>query len=374
MNSHYTDGTNVVRGENMRGKDLFVRETESIKDTLKKLDKTAEKVLLVADEEGRLLGAITDGDIRRCILQGSDLNHDISRIYNKNPIYVKNNEFTKERVRQIFIKNKIELIPIVNEREIIVDFITWDQLFADEIFHPRTNNKIDIPVVIMAGGKGTRLDPFTKILPKPLIPIGDKPIVEIVIDEFRKQGAKNYYLTLNHRGEMVESYFNGIAKEYSLKFIKENISGGTAASLKLVEEEIDDLFFVSNCDVIVKAHFAEVIAFHKEQHALLTIMSSIQHYKIPYGVINYKEGGHVGSVIEKPEYTFTVNTGIYLLSKESLRYIPKDCFFDMTDLIKVLIKNKRNVVMYPVNESDYIDIGQWEEYKKAIEKINTFTK
>lgn len=353
----------------MLQKDILIYETESVKDAFKKLDKTAEKVLLVVDNQNRLLGTITDGDIRRYILRGKDLEDNISEVYNRKPEYLKKGNFSKDLAKDMFLKDKIELIPIVDKKNKVVDFITWDQTFSDSEKAKTIIGRIDIPVVIMAGGKGTRLDPFSKIFPKPLIPIGDKPIIEIIIDEFKKQGANEYYLTLNYKGKMIESYFNGIKKDYEIKYVWEDELLGTAGSLKLIEEKIADTFIVSNSDIIVKANFEEVVNLHKEQDAFLTILSSIQYHKIPYGIIKFKEGGEITDILEKPEYALTVNTGVYILNQKSLQFIPPKSYFDMTDLVKSLIKNNEKVITYPVNENDYIDIGQWEEYKKAVEKL-----
>lgn len=349
----------------MRQKEILIHINESIKAALKKLDKTAKKVLLVVDDDGRLLGTVTDGDVRRYILSGKSLDNNIRDVYNKKPIYIKKEEFSAERIKEMLVKSKVGLIPIVDKGGKVFDFVTWDQLFSEM---PQTN-KVNLPVVIVAGGKGSRLEPFTKVFPKPLIPIGDKPIVEIIIDEFKKQGVNKFYLTLNHKGEMIEAYFKSIEKDYKLSYIWEKTFLGTAGSLKLLDRRIDNFFIVSNCDVIVKANFEDAVNSHKEQGAMLTILSSIQHHKIPYGVVKSKEKGRVVSITEKPEYTLTINTGVYILSKECLEFIPKNAAFDMTDLIENLIKNSRVVITYPVNESDYIDIGQWEEYKNAIEKI-----
>lgn len=356
----------------MLQKDILIHETESIKDALKKLDKTAEKVLLVTDEKNRLLGTITDGDVRRYILSGKDIENDIKEVYNKKPRYLKKEGFSVEKAKKLLVGNKIDLVPILDENNRPVDFMTWSQVFAEEKVKMPKEGKIDIPVVIMAGGKGERLVPFTRIFPKALIPIGDKPIIEIIIDEFKKQGSSIYYITLNHKSKMIESYFNNVKRDYEIKFIMEDKFLGTAGSLKLLEEEINDIFIVSNCDVFVKANFKGVVDLHKEQNASLTVLSSIQHHRIPYGVMKFKEGGEVVDIFEKPEYTFMINTGVYILSKESLQLIPEKSRLDMTDLVKSLIKNNKKVITYPVNESDYVDIGQWEEYKKAVEKLQLF--
>lgn len=356
----------------MLDKYILIRETESVKDALKKLDKSAKKVLLVVNGRNQLLGTITDGDIRRYILSGKSLENDIKEVYNKKSVFITKGDFSIDLARELLIKNKIELLPIVDKENKIIDFATWDQVFSERKADVYEVSKINIPVVIMAGGKGARLEPFTTVLPKPLIPIGDKPIIEIIMDEFKKWGTTEYYVTLNHKGDMIEAYFKNIEKDYRIKYIREKTFLGTAGSLKLLKGKISGDFIVSNCDVIVKANFAEVVDFHKKQGAALTILSSIQHYEIPYGVIKSKEEGEVVDIIERPEYTFTINAGVYILAKECLEHIPEKTPFAMTDLIKSLIKNNKKVAMYPVNENDYIDIGQWEEYKKAIEKLQLF--
>lgn len=354
----------------MRKKDILISEAASIKDAIKKLDKTAEKVLLVTDKDNQLLGTITDGDVRRYILKGRQLESDIREIYNRTPIFIRKGSFALDKVKDVFLKNKIELLPILDKDNKIVDFITWSETFSDSGRSAFMRSRINIPVIIMAGGKGTRLEPFSRIFPKSLLPIGDRPIIELIIDEFKKQGVSQFYLVLNYKGAMLEAYFNSIEKDYKIKYVKESTFLGTAGGLRLLENEISDIFIVSNCDIIVKANFEEVLELHKKEKAVLTVLSSIQHHKIPYGVIELQEGGRVVAILEKPEYTFTVNSGVYMLSKESLQFMPKKAYFDMTDLIKMLVENKKKVITYPVNESDYIDIGQWEEYKKSMDNYS----
>lgn len=352
--------------------DILINETQSIKDALKKIDKAESKVLLVVDEDNKLLGTVTDGDVRRYILSGKGVKGSVREVCNKQPIYIKKKEFSIEFAKKMLIQTKVKLIPIVDNNSKVVDAIADKQVFSESELSAFMVSKIDLPVVIMAGGKSTRLEPFSKIFPKPLIPIGDKPIIEIIIDRFKEQGAREYYVTLNYKGEMIKAYLDNMDKDYEIKYIWESDYFGTAGSLKLLEEEISDTFIVSNCDVIVQTNFEEVINFHKSQKASLTVLSSIQHYKIPFGIVEFEDGGKVTDIIEKPEYTFTINAGVYVLNKECLRFIPEKTYFDMTTLISTLVKNKKMVVTYPVNENDYIDIGQWEEYKKAIEKLHIF--
>jgi dTDP-glucose pyrophosphorylase len=355
----------------MLEKNILIAETETIKDVLKKLETTAERVLLVTDEKNRLLGTLTDGDVRRYLLLGKSLDDTVKDCYFKSPTFVRLGEFSLDEVKAIFLKKKIDLIPILDFDDTVIDYIVWNQAFEDKS-KPKRKGKINVPVVIMAGGKGTRLEPFTKILPKPLIPVNDKPIIEVIIDEFRRQGGKQYYLVLNFKAEMIEAYFSGVEKDYDLKYLRENEFLGTAGGLKILNGAIIDDFIVSNCDVIVKADFQQVIALHKNQKAAMTVLSSIQHHKIPYGVINFREKGLVTDIMEKPEYTMTINTGVYVLSREALAFIPDNEYFDMTDLIRTLIENGRKVVTYPVNGNEYIDIGQWDEYRQAVDKLQQF--
>jgi len=347
---------------------IFISEKETIKDALKKLSKSAKKALLVVDKQRRLLGTLSDGDIRRGILNNKDLGVEITDIYNCNSSFLLKNNFTPEDVKKMMLDKKLTLIPVLNKSKKVVDYITWDEVFSNGRAATVLRKSKRIPVVIMAGGRGERLEPFTKIIPKALIPIGDKPVIEIIINEFRTQGLSNYYVILNHKAQLIESYFKSIKKSYKVNYIEEKKALGTAGGLKLLEKRVEGRFIVSNCDVIVRADFSDVLKHHEKNKAALTVLSSIQHHKIPYGVFDFKKDGHVIDIIEKPEYTFTVNTGVYVMEKEVLKLIPRNEYFDMTDLIRK-IKRKKRVVVYPVNDSDYTDMGQWEEYRKAVDKF-----
>ncbi len=364
------EGLDSHNGSNM--KDLspyLIQEFATIKESMKKLDLGITKVLLVIDDQEHLKGTLTDGDVRRHLLKGSSIENNIHDVFNRTPITLKAKHFTMDIARILTIENKIDLLPILDDDNKIVDFLNRGDLFNESNMIKKQEGKIDVPVVIMAGGKGTRMEPFTKILPKPLIPIGDTPIVEVILDAFAAQGSTEHYLTINFRGEMIEAYFNHTPKDYHIEYIREKDFLGTAGCLTLLKDRINGTFIVSNCDVIVKANYHDVICHHREQNAILTVLSSIQHYKIPYGIVHFKEGGLVTDIQEKPEYSFTINTGIYVLEHEALDWIPEGEMFHMTDLMDRLIKAGKTVVTYPVNENEYVDIGQWEEYKKAMDKL-----
>ncbi len=349
-------------------KKLIISPDSSIKDALKKLDKTAEKTLFVVDKENKLLGSLTDGDIRRYILKTGKMDGVVWDVCNKSPVFVNKNELNDKNIRELFLKRKIEVLPVVDSGHRVIDYLTWTDVFSER-YDKKFKRSIDVPVVIMAGGRGTRLAPFTQVLPKPLIPVGEKTMVEHIIDNFRAFGVKKFYLTINYKGELLEAYFNGIKKDYNVEFVRENEYLGTAGSLRLLKGKLEGDFVVSNCDILINADFYEVIEFHRRVESYFTSITAIQNYRIPYGVVKTTHGGSIDSIVEKPEYTFQINTGVYVLNSRVLEFIPENEPFDMPELINVLLKNKKGVHAYPVSEGDYIDIGQWEEYRKALKKL-----
>ncbi|NBV41447.1 CBS domain-containing protein [bacterium] len=344
-------------------KKLLVAHTISVREAMKRLNQTAEKILLVVDSDNRLLGTLTDGDIRRHLIANGDMTWPVVDVYNPSPISIQAG-LPETAIKELFLQSKVDVIPVVNDQGQVVDYLTWTVVFdADRRVSQRAT--IDVPVVVMAGGRGTRLEPFTKIIPKPLIPIGDKPILELIMEEFTPFGVHDFLISVNYKGELIKSYFDTIETPYSIQFLWEKEFQGTAGSLKLAKPHVDGTMIVTNCDVIVKADYADVLKFHRDRRAMLTVLSAVQHHTIPYGVIEYENGGKINQIREKPEQTFTVNTGIYVLEKAALDFIP-DAFFNMTDLIDALLAANQTVLMYPVNEDDFVDIGHWDEFKRAI--------
>lgn len=349
---------------------LILKENEDILTALKKLNETAKKVLFVV-RNGTLLGTVTDGDIRRFILNHANLNGYVKDIYNREPVFLNKDDVNKIDIKSIFVKRRVEIIPIVDKNKRLIGYIEWADFISEREFDIYERFDYDIPVIIMAGGKGTRLKPFTDVLPKPLIPVGEKTAIERIIDFFQKFGLRRFFVVLNYKGQIIEAYFKTIKKEYQIEFVWEKDYYGTVGGIKLTENLFgDENFFLSNCDIFIDTNLKKVYEYHIENKAVLTSITSIHNHKIPYGVVEIDRGGKINKIVEKPEFVFQINTGVYILNRQVFRYIPENKYFDMPELIQSLINANENVYAYPIRESNYIDIGQWEEYRKGVEIIN----
>ncbi len=345
---------------------FFITEDLSIKQAMKQMTEIGQKVLFVVDEKNKLTGALSDGDIRKWILSGGSIKEKVQRIYNKKPKYVKE-KYKIEDLKHLMLHFLIECVPVVNIKGEIAEVLTWEDVFSKKPLRHR--RKIKIQVVIMAGGKGTRLDPFTRVLPKPLIPIGDKPIIEIIMDKFGEYGIKEFFISLNHKSRMVKSYFEERDGRYKIKYIEEKEPLGTAGSLRFLKNKVKDPFLVTNCDVLIESDYAEIVKFHKDNKYDMTLVVSCKHYVIPYGVCEIESGGILKYINEKPEYDLLVNTGMYVIKKKMLSLIPPNQFFNINDLITKALSKGYKIGIFPISEDAWIDIGQWEEYREAIEKM-----
>ena len=346
----------------MNIQDLFINESLSIKEAIKKLDETAKKILLVV-QDNKLIGVLTDGDIRRWILKSGSLSDPVSLIMIKTPISISEEDI--KDAKKILKEYSIEAIPVLNKKKEVIDIIFWNDNFNRKFKF----NKMDNPVVIMAGGKGTRLDPYTKILPKPLIPIGDIPIVERIINKFNEYGCNNFYMTVSYKKNMIKAYFNEIQKPYTIEYIEEEKPLGTAGSLYLLKDKIMDTFFLINCDILIEGNYSDMLKYHKEHKAKITLITSLKHYTIPYGVIQINGDSDVKKMIEKPEYDFLVNTGMYILEPEVINDIPANEFFHITDLINDYINKGKKIGVYPVSEGSWLDMGQFKEMEIMLERL-----
>lgn len=346
---------------------ILINELATVKDAMKQLDITAEKILFVVKGDNVLVGSLTDGDIRRWILNDGNLNANISDVCFKGT-YSVNTDYNLENVKGEILKRKIVYVPVVNEGNEIVEFLVWDKLFDGKIVR-KTKDKLDAEIVIMAGGKGTRLDPFTKILPKPLIPIGDKSILEIIIGKFTDYSVNHFYVSVNHKAKIIKSYFEELDPDYKISYLYENKPLGTIGALRQLEGKVDKEIILTNCDIIIEADYNDLLKHHKEHENDITIVASLKHYNIPYGICETVNGGTLVNIKEKPEYDFLVNTGMYVLDPNVLTFIPYGEFYNATDLVEKALKENKKVGIYPVSENSWIDTGEWVEYKNIIEKL-----
>lgn len=348
-----------------RAKKVLTNPDGSIKQALRQMDAMGEKTLIVVDEERKILGTITDGDIRRWILKGRGLNENLTKVMNCHPLILKQ-DFSKDEAKTLMFKYKIECLPIVDDLDRIVDCLWWMDLFEAKA---RVFKSLKLPVVIMAGGEGVRLHPFTKILPKPLMPIGDKPIIELIIDRFFGYGCTEFYLSLNYKSSIIKAYFSDFEHKYKVNYVLESKPLGTAGSLYFLKNKIKKTFFVSNCDILIEADYSDVLKFHRQKKNKITVVSSMKNFTIPYGVCRIQNGGILKNIREKPEYDFLVNTGMYVLEPVVLSDIVKNKFYNITDLINDYLKKGERVGVYPVSEKSWLDMGQFENLQEMLRKF-----
>ena len=339
-------------------KKLFIKPDISINKTMKQMDEAAEKILFVVDDEDKLLGSVTDGDIRRWILKGKSLNAKISQVMNRSPKYLQEGFFPEE-AKKIMVDHKLESLPILNKQKCLVAVTQWLDFFESK---PIRHQKIDLPVAIMAGGEGSRLVPLTKILPKALLPIGEEPIIALIIDKFVEYGCKNFHLSVNYKANIIKAYFKGFRHNYKIQYLNEKTPLGTAGSLRFLKNRIKGPLFVSNCDMLIDADYADIAKFHKEKGNKITIVTSMKHHIIPYGVCDIKTDGLLKGIKEKPEYNFLVNTGLYILESDVLSKIPKKDVYHLTDLINDCLNDGEKIGVYPISDKSWIDMGQWETF------------
>ncbi len=347
---------------------FLISAESSVVEAMQKIDSNAQGILFVKNDGRRLIGVITDGDIRRWLIRTGELQGSVRQIMNPSPkaIYQKEIGSAGEYMR----KHSLTALPVISTENIITDIIFRKGGGERTACTERKKALSGVPVVIMAGGKGTRLYPYTKILPKPLIPIGDIPIMERIINRFYDFGVTDFYVTVNYRKSMIRSYFSDLAADYTIRYVEEDKPLGTAGSLRLIREELWGPYIVTNCDILIHADYGDIYRYHRESGNELTIVTALKNIVVPYGVIHSRENGAIESMEEKPKLSYFVNTGMYILNPELRREIPPDTFFHMTDLTDLLLKQNRKVGMYPISEDSFLDMGEFEEMRRMEEKLN----
>ena len=334
----------------------------SLLGAMKLMDEIKVKTLFVFDKE-HFEGIVTLGDIQRAIINNVALKEPISRILNRNKVYGYQTE-DADVIREKMRKMRAEVMPILDEQGELVDVWFWNDLFKKADLTER--EKINLPVVIMAGGKGTRLKPITNVIPKPLVPIGDKTILETIMDQFEEIGCTKFYMSVNYKADMMKYYLGQLDHKYDIEFFQEEKPLGTIGSVSLLKNKINTPFFVSNCDSINDQDYRDVYDYHVQNHNDLTIVTMVKSFRIPYGVIETGEDGLMVSLSEKPELTYQVNTGVYILNPSCINEIPENEFFHITHLMEKIKARGGRVGCYPVSEHSWKDMGEWPEYLKMI--------
>lgn len=336
-------------------KEILLHKQATIKKALEVIDKGAMRIAIVLDDNERVIGTLTDGDIRRGLLLGLTLDSSIENLYFKEPTLATIND-SKELIVQKAIRKQIYQIPIVDNKGKLVKIEDLANLL-------KTNAKKN-RVVLMAGGLGTRLRPLTHDLPKPLLKVGNKPILETIIENFAKYGFVNITISVNYKADMIKEYFgDGSALGVNIDYIQETQRLGTAGALSLIKDRPQEPFFVMNADLLTNVNFEHLLDFHSFEHSVATMCVREYDYQVPYGVIQ-TDGSRITAIEEKPVHKFFINAGIYVLSPQVFEYIPKEKFYDMPTLFENIIKDDLQTISFPIHEY-WLDIGRMSDFEQA---------
>ncbi len=339
---------------------ILVTQDVTIRDTLQIIDSSAMQIALVVDEENRLLGTVTDGDIRRGILKEIMLDEPVKRVMNPHPTVAKSFE-RRDIVLAVMKLKRLNHIPVIDDDGRVIQVETLQDLIQAEVK--------DNIVVLMAGGLGARLRPLTNECPKPLLKVGGKPVLETILENFMEYGFKKFYLSVNYKADMIEEYFgNGSSRGIQIDYIHEDKQLGTAGALSLLPEKPNQPLLVMNGDLLTKVNFQQLIDFHSVHQAQATMCVREYNFQVPYGVVKMEKHRLTG-IDEKPIKRFFVNAGIYVLEPSALNLIPQNQFFDMPNLFNKIIDNQGETTVFPIREY-WMDIGQMNDYEQANGEFN----
>tara|TARA_B100000700_G_scaffold80286_2_gene90430 strand:+ start:44435 stop:45493 length:1059 start_codon:yes stop_codon:yes gene_type:complete len=346
---------------------LLIDEHRKVLAALHQLEETRRKILYVTNEEGQLRGTLTDGDVRRWILGGGDLEGQVGDVCNHIP-YSAREGYRVADIESAMSTHKITSVPVLDDDGCIVDVLFWEDLFQKE-GSIKQQEPLALPVVVMAGGKGSRLAPFTSVLPKPLIPVGEKTAIEMIIDSFVQCGVDDFYLSVNYKSKLIQAYFEELEPAYRISYIHEEKPLGTGGGLHALIGRFDGDLIVTNCDVIIKADYHALMTHHSLENNDITMVVSLRHYDIPYGICDIVDNGQLCEMREKPHYNFLVNTGLYVLKSSVLNLIPENQFYHLTDLIQDVKDRGGRVGVYPISDKAWLDTGEWQQYCETMAQL-----
>lgn len=354
-----------MKPNNKKIENRTISSSNSLLSSLRQMDEEKVKMLFVFDNE-RFISILTIGDIQRAIVKNIALETPIAQVVDCNKKFAHTGE-PMDVIREKMLRLRAECMPVLDENGELEDVVFWRDLFEKD--ESQSREKITLPVVIMAGGKGTRLKPITNVIPKPLVPIGDKTILEEIMDKFEAIGCQKFYMSVNYKSNMMRYYLDQLPHHYDVSFFEEDKPLGTIGSVALLKGKIDTPFFVSNCDIVIDQDMRDVYDYHCENHNDLTIVTAVKSFRIPYGVIETGEDGLMTALKEKPELTYMINTGVYILNPGCIDEIPEGEFFHITQLMEKIKARGGRVGCFPVSEHAWKDMGEWPEYLKMIDVL-----
>ena len=343
----------------MKYSETIVNSTTSVCDAMRIIDRSELRIIFIT-ENNKLVGTLTDGDVRRYLFNGGKIEDPAVNAANHNPRIAHN----QVQAAELYDRNSFIAIPIIS-----ADGIISDVYVGDEPRRERKLPQLGIPVVINAGGKGTRLDPFTRVLPKPLIPVGDLPIIEHIMQRFEQYGCSDFNVIVNYKKELIKTYFREIDNQYKITWYDETVPLGTGGGLSLLKGMLRETFIFTNCDILLESDYENIIRFHRENGNAITMVCAWKNLMIPYGVVEMGINGQIEQMREKPELSFLTNTGVYLVEPEVLEDIPDNLPITFPEIILAQKEKGRRTAVYPVNESEWLDMGQMSELEKMRERI-----
>ena len=348
---------------------FIINESMTIRDVVVHMNNNKIHIVICKKKSNKkIIGIFTEGDFRRLIFKGYNIDDEILKYLNKNFIFITKRN-TETDVINIFKKHKIDYLPVINKNKLIN---VLERNNYPIINKKSFKTKIDNHVIIMAGGKGTRMDPFTRVLPKALAPIGKEPVIRLIINNFKKYGVSEFTLSLNEKSEMIKAYFNQSKNSFKIEYLEETFQMGTVGSLSLIKKKFLKPFFLINCDVLINVNYEDIIKFHKKNKNAITMVASLKRSIIPYGVCNVDKNGFLTDLVEKPSTDNLIVTGLYLINPEILKLIPKKRSFDFPDLIKKASKLNHSIGVYPISQNSFNDVGQWDLYNSTLSKLEEF--
>ena len=347
-------------------------DNSNLKKTLNNIKNNRARCSVIVDKNFFLVGTITDGDIRKKILKGKiNLKQKVRNICNKRPKFLLKDSLNSKKLRRLFIKSKYDVVPIVDRNKIVIDVIFKEDFLKKNKIKKKYVKSLNAIVVIMAGGFGNRLDPITKIIPKPLVPVKNQTVIELITNSFYKSGLKNFYYSVGYKKEIIKAYFKDQITKYKIKFISEKKPLGTAGALRALIGKVKSSFFVTNCDTLFKINYNKLYSFHNKNDFDITVVVAKKFFFIPYGTCEILKNNKLNKLKEKPNFNFKVLTGMYILKPKVLKLIPNNTFFNMDQLISKSITKKLSVGCYFINDKKWTDIGQLQEYKRNLKILGS---